>query len=572
MSDNPTVRDIRSQFENLPMRSPSDDPDQPRFAPTGVDLFRSFWKLNVDDISDTQKKKDREQMEHERTLFYQELEEKRLREKTDDEKKLKEYEEQLKRDEEARRAEEEAKMQQQALLEQHRIEAEVKAKCEEEVRRMEEEQRRLDSLNAAQNDFRHQEAHRQQMEQYYQQIYEYEYYKRIEEHRQRYEREYYARAQAEFDRQQQMAEQYRLMLEESWRQRRYEEEYTRMRWEEEQRRRWQMEEQAKHEEQSKHEEELRRHQEEQIRLKHEEEQRQWAAQMFQEWSSHVETPGEKDMVNAYGVASYLLYKKLLEENVMLIQFIKSVTEKNILVVDGCHDHIHLVLDSCKLPHYRVSTSEFNDCDLSDVWLLFLNCDGNFHMDLDENKLEMFVSNGGAVVSSDWAISAIHRAFPGTITPNGKTTKDEIIIINNVDTSDYVVCALLDDKQDNTTSWWLEDASYPIKIKNKELVSILAYSNELASKYEDGAVIVKFNWGEGVVYHMISHFYLQRTNPSAVKEAIDFALEQNSDMEFVQLLSNQETQLDYTMVQTAFTSIEVVTRILLNTIFTRGGYV
>jgi hypothetical protein len=43
------------------------------------------------------------------------------------------------------------------------------------------------------------------------------------------------------------------------------------------------------------------------------------------------------------------------------------------------------------------------------------------------------------------------------------------------------------------------------------------SDELKRKYKHDPVIVSFEWGKGIVYHMISHFYLQRSETRTKKQ-------------------------------------------------------
>ena len=59
-------------------------------------------------------------------------------------------------------------------------------------------------------------------------------------------------------------------------------------------------------------------------------------------------------------------------------------------------------------------------------------------------------------------------------------------------------------------WWLEASSYPISVVDEERVEVLITSRELGEKYGERPVAVWFRWGEGDVFHMISHYYLQRT--------------------------------------------------------------
>ena len=56
-----------------------------------------------------------------------------------------------------------------------------------------------------------------------------------------------------------------------------------------------------------------------------------------------------------------------------------------------------------------------------------------------------------------------------------------------------------------------------KILDKEKVKVLVRSDELKRKYKHDPVIISFEWGKGIVYHMISHFYLQRSETRTKKQ-------------------------------------------------------
>ncbi len=68
-------------------------------------------------------------------------------------------------------------------------------------------------------------------------------------------------------------------------------------------------------------------------------------------------------------------------------------------------------------------------------------------------------------------------------------------------------------------WWLENASYPIEVLDKNKVKVLVRSEELKRRYKHDAVIISFEWGKGIVYHMISHFYLQRSETRTKKQGL-----------------------------------------------------
>ena len=67
-------------------------------------------------------------------------------------------------------------------------------------------------------------------------------------------------------------------------------------------------------------------------------------------------------------------------------------------------------------------------------------------------------------------------------------------------------------------WWLEGSSYPIEIINKDKVETLVKSKEIEKKYGESPVFVSFQYGKGKVYHMISHFYLQRSETRSKRDS------------------------------------------------------
>ena len=78
---------------------------------------------------------------------------------------------------------------------------------------------------------------------------------------------------------------------------------------------------------------------------------------------------------------------------------------------------------------------------------------------------------------------------------------------------------MDQEKDAAPVWWLEGSSYPIEILDKKKVKVLVRSEELKRRYKHDPVIISFEYGKGVVYHMISHFYLQRSETRTKKQGM-----------------------------------------------------
>lgn len=62
------------------------------------------------------------------------------------------------------------------------------------------------------------------------------------------------------------------------------------------------------------------------------------------------------------------------------------------------------------------------------------------------------------------------------------------------------------------------SSYPTRILDPDRVQVLIRSRELESKWGEAAVAVVFRHGQGEVFHMVSHYYLQRTETRGARHA------------------------------------------------------
>lgn len=185
------------------------------------------------------------------------------------------------------------------------------------------------------------------------------------------------------------------------------------------------------------------------------------------------------------------------------------------------------------------------------------------------RLEKFVSAGGQLITTDWALKhVLEVAFPNTVKYSGMSTGDEVVSVEIVDKEDEVLKGFIDQEKDAAPVWWLEGSSYPIEVLDKNKVKVMVRSDELKRRYKHDPVIVSFEWGKGVVYHMISHFYLQRSETRTKKQATSssaYAEAQGASASTKSMFSKVESEtpgLNYGMVQSAATSSEFVSRCLV----------
>ncbi len=275
---------------------------------------------------------------------------------------------------------------------------------------------------------------------------------------------------------------------------------------------------------------------------------------------------EDKMQKAYKLAKSLLKDRLQKESEENIEILNTLSETDIIVVTGTYDHIHLVLKSLGIPFISVYQEELLKIDLLPKQTVFVNCASSFPEEA-ARKLAGFVASGGQLITTDWALkNVLEVAFPGMVEYNNKPTGDEVVRIELLDKEDTVLTGFIDEKADPV--WWLEGSSYPIRVLNHDKVKILVQSKELKEKYDEEAVIIRFDHGRGTVYHMISHFYLQRSETRDAKhkfKASEYANMKGAStatMAEWATAESEEIDLDYGTVQSANTSAEFLSRIIL----------
>jgi len=289
-----------------------------------------------------------------------------------------------------------------------------------------------------------------------------------------------------------------------------------------------------------------------------------APQMYQEMPS---APGGDDMNIAYKASNVIVRERIKKENPDDIALLDSVDKSDIIVVRGTYDHIHLVLEAIGIPFLTVNPGDLMRMTLRPDQTIYVNCPSSFPADA-ARKLEAFVKSGGQLITTDWALKhVIEVAFPKTVRHNGRNSGDEVVSIEIVAKDDEILKGFIDQEKDAAPVWWLECSSYPIEILDKKKVKVLVRSDDLKRKYGADPVIISFNHGEGVVYHMISHFYLQRSETRTSKQSLGtvaYAEAQNmtesSRLEVEDITKG--SNLNYGVVQSASTSSEFVSRVAM----------
>ncbi len=217
---------------------------------------------------------------------------------------------------------------------------------------------------------------------------------------------------------------------------------------------------------------------------------------------------DSDRFTAYQMGADIARSRMAIEQPLQAEALEAVQAADIVVVEGCYDHVEQVLGALDVPFTVVPEGHLATAGLNPDQLLVVNCPGNM-TEAEIVAVRDFVAAGGTLFTTDWALTnVIERAFPGHVAYNGRSTGDDVVRIDVLETDSPYLQGVLD--ADDDPQWWLEGSSYPVRVLDDERVRVLIRSAELGEKYGEDAVAVVFAYGKGEVFHMISHYYLQRT--------------------------------------------------------------
>jgi hypothetical protein len=269
------------------------------------------------------------------------------------------------------------------------------------------------------------------------------------------------------------------------------------------------------------------------------------------------------MQSAYRVAEELLKDRLRKEAPEALRELEDLSAADIIVTRGQYDHIEQVFSHGGIPCTTVDPGSIDSAELRPDQVMFVNCAGNFTPP-GLRKLHQFVHEGGFLFTTDWALkNVLEPAFPGFVEYNERPTADAVVRVEILSADDPFLSSILGPGDD--PQWWLEGSSYPIRVLDPEKVQVLVKSKELEEKWGEAPVFVTFPFGAGRVYHMISHFYLQRTETRTKRHAgtsYDFLKEKGiSEAEFAKYAALGADESNLGSVESALASRSMLSRVM-----------
>jgi hypothetical protein len=214
------------------------------------------------------------------------------------------------------------------------------------------------------------------------------------------------------------------------------------------------------------------------------------------------------MDRAYEVSIRALREKMRRDNPTEERQLQEISQTDVIVVRGQYDRGQDVLRAMDIPFTLVSAAQLDRINLSPSQVVFINCPGKLSRK-GVGQIHQFVEAGGFLVTTDWALRhVIEPAFPGLMRYNDKPTRDDLVRIEILEGGNRFLEGLVSPGED--PQWWLEGSSYPIEILDQKNVEVLITSKEMAERYGEAPIAVNFNFGLGSVFHIVSHYYLQRS--------------------------------------------------------------
>jgi hypothetical protein len=273
------------------------------------------------------------------------------------------------------------------------------------------------------------------------------------------------------------------------------------------------------------------------------------------------SPNDGDQTQrAYNAGANIARSRMSTEDPLAAEALAAIQASDIVVVTGCYDHVERVLGALDVPYKAVGSGLLRQVRLRPDQMVVVNCPGNL-TGPEIVQIRDFVAAGGTLFTTDWALrNVIEPAFPGYIEYNDNATTDDVVRIDVIDTNSPYLQGVLD--SDDDPQWWLEGSSYPIRVIDADRVRVLIRSRELGEKYGEEPVAVVFEHGKGEVFHMISHYYLQRAelrNDRHAQTAESYAMSKGVD--FSTGMADAVADIKLGEVEAAATSSRLIANIL-----------
>jgi hypothetical protein len=195
-----------------------------------------------------------------------------------------------------------------------------------------------------------------------------------------------------------------------------------------------------------------------------------------------------------------------------------LTKDHIFVVRGAYDKIEDLLDGYHWPYTLVSRDELLMHGCPKARILFVNCSTRPGIVMSQKLgalVKQLLLRGCWVVTSDWSVDPyLTEAFKGVVwpIPSTHTQRDTTVEVEPAGRDDLLEGVF---SRRGEHHWWLEDSSMMVRVSRDPLpwptpdhdrVTVLVTSDDMKTRYGSEVVAFKFPYGEGMVVHLVGHFY------------------------------------------------------------------
>ncbi|MCB9613292.1 MAG: hypothetical protein H6722_12650 [Sandaracinus sp.] len=260
---------------------------------------------------------------------------------------------------------------------------------------------------------------------------------------------------------------------------------------------------------------------------------------------------------AYRFAGAAVRARYFDQRPGTHRALERLRASDVAVYSGNFDHVQELLTALSVPFTL-------DPKSLDAKVVFVNCASQYDPAFLK-RLAAHVRAGARLVTSDWALSRVLQThFPGTVAAGKGRSGDEVVAVEPAADSlwaDVVVPG-------TDPQWWLESSSEPLQVLDESRVRVEARSHELLGKYGEPAVAVSFPWGDGDVFHVVSHFRVKRTRQHGRRHAErgtaflreGLRLPESTIAELFATHRLEPDALDFATMQSTATSVELCARL------------
>jgi len=268
--------------------------------------------------------------------------------------------------------------------------------------------------------------------------------------------------------------------------------------------------------------------------------------------------------DTYAIAEEIIKDKIAGDNADDLKVLQGLRKDEVIVVSGSADKIESVFTKIHLPFTSITPERLEDYKLKPVHTMYMNCHPSGYTPKALANVKQFVAAGGLLITTDYVLNMmLTQIFPEILHYGGEQTVDKSVPIEcSEDPYDEILKAFKGEKD-----WKLAGGSHPITIKDHQNVTVLINSKALAQEYNgNGAVLIRFQYMQGTVYHMISHFHLQhgglgnQSSGDAMKPSV-YAKQKGATPATVEKMQQMEltNDISYTEVQNASVTTEMAYR-------------